>query len=142
MRDGNQWRPFVHVKDIAKAFMTALEAEAEKVKGQVFNVGSNEQNYQILPLAELVGKSIGRPFEIEWYGSPDNRSYRVSFDKVKQSLDFKTDYTPREGAIEIFAALKNGRVTDSLKTETVEWYKHILESQALSNEVSLRGTIL
>jgi len=142
MRDGTQWRPFIHVKDAAKAFITFLESPSDKVNGQVFNVGSDEQNYQIHPLAELIGKSVGVPFEIEWYGSPDKRSYKVSFKKIGGTLSFKPDYTAREGAIEVYSALREGKVTDSLKTKTVEWYKHLLEAHAIAKEVALRGSVL
>jgi len=142
MRDGTQWRPFIHVKDAAKAFITTIESAPDKVNGQIFNVGSNDQNYQIHPLAELIGKSVGVPFEIEWYGSPDKRSYKVSFNKIKNMLNFTPNYTAREGAVEVYNALKEGKVTDSLKTKTVEWYKYLLEAHALAKEVSLRDTVL
>jgi len=142
MRDGTQWRPFLHVKDAAKAFTTVIESPPDEVNGQVFNVGSDEQNYQILPLAELIGKSVGVPFEIEWYGSPDKRSYKVSFNKIKRTLNFTPNYTGREGAVEVYNALKEGKATDSLKTRTVEWYKHLIEAHTISKEVTLRGTVL
>jgi nucleoside-diphosphate-sugar epimerase len=142
MRDGTQWRPFIHVRDVADAFLEVIEAPVEKVSGEVFNVGSEEQNYQIRPLAELIGRSIGIPFEVEWYGSPDRRSYRVSFDKVKSTLEFTPKYTAREGAVEVYRALRDGKVCDTLKTKTVEWYKHLLEAHALTREVMLRDTVL
>ena len=142
MRDGTQWRPFIHVKDTSKAFITVLESPKEKVNGQIFNVGSNEQNLQIYPLAKMIGEAIGEPFEIEWYGSPDKRSYRVNFDKIRNVLGFKPDYTPRDGAREVYEALKNGIVTDSLKTRTVEWYKHLLQMYSFLKEVLVKGTLL
>lgn len=141
MRDGAQWRPFIHVKDVAKAFITVLESPSDKVNGQIFNAGSDEQNYQIHPLAELIGESVGIPYQIEWYGSPDKRSYKVSFNKIKSILRFTTDYTARDGAVEVYDALKDGNVTDSLKTKTVEWYKHLLED-AISKEVTMKETVL
>jgi len=142
MRDGTQWRPFVHIRDVAKAFITIIGSPLDKVNGQIFNVGSNEQNYQIYPLAKLIGESVGIPFEIEWYGSPDKRSYRVDFSKIRKALNYSASYTPRDGAIEVYDALRNGSVTDSLKTKTVEWYRHLLEAHALTKEVTLRDTIL
>ncbi|MEM2146220.1 MAG: SDR family oxidoreductase [Candidatus Jordarchaeaceae archaeon] len=142
LRDGNQWRPFVHVRDTSKAFILAIEAPREKVSGEVFNVGANEQNYQIFPLAKLVAESVGLPFEYEWYGSPDYRSYRVSFDKIKEVLKFKPEYTPKEGSREIYEALQEGTVTDDLKTITVKWYKHLLEMQKFLKEVEIGGAIL
>ncbi len=142
MRDGTQWRPVVHIRDIARAVMMVLEADPEVVNGQVFNVGSNEQNYQIYQLAKLIGDAIGEPYEIEWYGDPDKRSYRVDFTKMKERLGFNTKFTPAQAAREIYNALSEGTVTDSLKTYTVKWYKHLLEAYKLTKEVEMRDTIL
>ena len=142
MRDGMQWRPFVHVKDVATAYKLVMRQSPDKVNGQIFNVGSDEQNYQILPLAELVGKSLKIPYEIEWYGGADARSYKVSFKKFKDTLDFKPAYTPKEGSIEIYDALKTGKLVESLKTKTVEWYKHLVASQELVSDTMIRNTML
>ncbi len=142
LRDGEQWRPFIHVKDTSKAFITVMEADSALVNGQIFNVGTNEQNYQIFPLAELVATSLGMPFHYEWYGSTDHRSYKVDFSKINKVLGFKPDYTPKEAAIEIYESLKNGKVNpDDKKTKTVEWYKHLMDSHALVQKVSMKGAI-
>lgn len=142
MRKGTQWRPVVHVKDIAKAIIKVVKSDKKKVNKETFNVGSNDQNYQIYPLAKLIGNSIGVPYETEWYGEPDIRSYRVNFDKIRNVLGFKTEYTPREGAREIYEALQNGVITDSPKTSVIKWYKYLLESYRLMNEVVMRNTII
>ena len=142
MREGKQWRPFVHVKDTASAFIKTIEADDELVTNHIFNIGSNEQNYQIFPLAELVAESIDMPFEYEWYGSSDNRSYKISFDKAKKILDFTPKYTPKEGAQEIYMALKEGLVTDSMKTNTMSWYTHLLEMQTFLKQIEIKGEIL
>ena len=129
MRDGKQWRPFIHVKDTSNAFIKVLEADTELVNGQVFNAGSNEQNIQIFNLAKLIAESINLPFNYEWYGSPDKRSYRISFNKIEKTLNFKPHYTPKEGAKEVFDALKDGRVSgDDPRTITVKWYKRLLRA--------------
>ena len=128
LRDGTQWRPFVHVRDTSKAMMLALEAPRELVNGEVFNVGSDKQNYQIFDLAKRVAEAIGIPFEYEWYGLPDHRSYRVSFGKIKERLGFEPGYDAERGAVEIWEALKSGEVEpDDPKTITVEWYKNLLK---------------
>jgi len=142
MRDGTQWRPFVHVKDVANAFVRVIESPIDIVNGQIFNVGSDDQNYQIYPLAKHIGESVGIPFDIDWYGSPDKRSYRVDFSKIKKTLNFTPSYTARDGAIEVYNALKDGSVNDSMKTKTVEWYTHLLQAHALIKEVALRDTVL
>lgn len=143
MKDGKQWRPFIHVKDASNAFIKVSEAEPELVNGQIFNVGSNQQNVQIFDLAKLVAESINVPFNYEWYGSPDHRSYRVSFDKIKKTLKFEAKYTPREGAKEVFEAIKDGKLNaDDPKTITVQWYKRLLEMHTLIKNLEIKGVIL
>lgn len=143
MRDGKQWRPFIHVRDTSSAFVKALEADPSLVCSQIFNTGSNDQNLQIFNLAEIVAESIGLPFNYEWYGTPDNRSYRVNFDKIKKTLNFQTNYSPRDGAKEVFEALKNGKVSaDDPRTITVKWYKHLLEMNEFIKQIEINGTIL
>jgi nucleoside-diphosphate-sugar epimerase len=143
MRDGKQWRPFIHVKDTSNAFIKVLETKPETVNGQIFNVGVNEQNFQIFDLARLVAESIKLPFTYEWYGSPDNRSYRVSFNKVKETLRFQPEHSLKEGAKEVFDALKDGKLdADDPRTITVKWYKHLLETQRLIKQIEIDGVVL
>ena len=143
MRDGKQWRPFVHVKDTSNAFISVLESNPKLVNGQIFNVGNNEQNLQIFDLAKMVAESINLPFNFEWYGSPDMRSYKVSFDKIKEQIGYKTSYTPKEGAKEVFDALKEGKLNpEDPRTITVKWYKHLLEAHKLVNDLEINGVLL
>jgi nucleoside-diphosphate-sugar epimerase len=125
MRPGTQVRPVVHVVDVARAIVAVMEAEEGKVRGEVFNVGSNEQNYQVRELAELIGESIGKPFNIEWYGEPDTRSYRVDFTKIKKQLGFEALYTPREGSREVYEALESGRIADTPEANVIRWWKSL-----------------
>jgi len=127
LRDGTQYRPFVHVMDVCKAIHLAMEADDEKVNGEVFNVGSNEQNVQIFELAQRVANAIGAEFNYEWYGLPDHRSYRVNFNKIKEVLNFHPEYTIEDGAREVYEALKSGKLDpDDPATITVEWYKRLI----------------
>jgi nucleoside-diphosphate-sugar epimerase len=123
MRPGTQVRPVVHIRDVVRAIIMVIEAEEEKVCGEIFNVGSNEQNYQIYELAKIIGNSIGKSFNIEWYGEPDTRSYRVDFAKIKKILGFNTLYTPKEGAREIYKALESGQIIDTPETNVIYWWK-------------------
>jgi len=132
MRPGTQVRPVVHVADVVRAIMTVIEIEEEKVRGETFNVGSNDQNYQIRDLAELIGNSIGKPYRIEWYGEPDVRSYRVSFTKIREQLGFKNLYTPAEGAREIYEALETGQIAETPETNVIHWWK-LLQDQGKIN---------
>jgi len=143
LRDGTQWRPFVHVKDTSRALIAAMEADSKLVNGQIFNVGSNEDNVQIFELAERVAKAIGVPFEYEWYGAPDHRSYRVTFDKITNTLGYKTTVTIEEGAEEIYKALQD-KTTDpeDMRTITVKWYKHMMYMQGFLKDTEIDGVIL
>ncbi|MCS7143306.1 MAG: SDR family oxidoreductase [Aigarchaeota archaeon] len=143
MRDGTQWRPFVHVKDAASAFIKVLESSEDEVVSQVFNVGSDEQNVQILQLAKIVAEACGQEARFEWYGSPDRRSYRVSFSKIRNVLRYRTHFEISREAKEIHEALKSGILNpDDRRWITVDWYKHILEDAELARRVSLNGVIL
>ena len=143
MRDGKQWRPFVNVKDTSKAFITVLETEPELVNGQIFNVGSDEQNIQIFELAKLVAEACSLPFNYEWYGDRDTRSYRVSFNKIKETLGFKPQTSIKDGAENVFNALKEGRLNpDDPRTITVRWYKHLLEMQQFLKDTEIDGMLL
>ena len=127
---GEQYRPLVHVKDVARAIEAIIEAEPEKVNGEVFNVGSDEQNYRIIDLAKEVCRALGhdpgecielRPQDV------DVRSYRVSFAKIRERLGFRPRYTIADGAREVWKALEEGRVKPSTRNWTVKRYQELLE---------------
>ena len=127
LRDGTQWRPMVHVRDTSAAMCAMLTAPAKAVNGQIFNVGCAEQNYQIFDLARRVAGAIGIEFAYEWYGDPDHRSYRVSFDKIRDAVGFAPAYTAEHAAREVWDALKAGAVAaDDPQTITLTWYKKLL----------------
>jgi len=97
--DGTPWRPLVHGLDIAKSIYCALEAPREAVHNQIFNVGSNEQNYQVREIAETVAAEF--PGCELAFGPPggDNRSYKVNFDKISSELPgFFCDWNAARGA--------------------------------------------
>lgn len=140
--NGQQKRPLIHVRDISRAIIRVIEAEREKVNGQIFNVGSNEQNYKIIDLAKEIGDAIGKPYKIEFFGDPDTRSYEVDFTKIRNVLGFKPKYTVRDAAKEIYDALEKGILRDDIRTITVKWYKHLLEAYELIKNVELNDRIL
>jgi nucleoside-diphosphate-sugar epimerase len=107
--DGSPWRPLVHALDIAKAIQMVLDAPREAVHAQVLNVGSNEQNYRIREVAEIIG-DVFPDCEIT-YGpaDTDNRSYKVNFDKIREVLPgYECDWNARRGAeqlLSVFSAV-------------------------------------
>jgi nucleoside-diphosphate-sugar epimerase len=109
---GNQWRPFIHVNDAAEAILKCLEAPLHAVKGQIFNVGSDDQNYQIAQLGDLIKKLIPDVEVIRQGDDTDRRNYRVSFAKIRKHLGFTPRYTVADGILEIKAAIEAGRIRD------------------------------
>lgn len=142
LRDGTQWRPMIHIRDTSKAFVKALTAKKSEISGQRFNIGSNEQNFQIMQLGELVAEGIGKEFKFTWYGEPDQRSYRVNFDKVRSVLNFEPDWTPGKGAFEIAKALQEEKVEPDIKTKTLAWYSELIEWEKRIRDLAPDGRIL
>jgi len=101
--DGTPWRPLVHALDIAKALLCVLEAPRDIVHNQVFNVGDSANNYQVKKIAEIVADVFtGCQVSFGDNGS-DNRSYRVSFDKINNQLPgFKCDWDAERGAKQLY----------------------------------------
>lgn len=105
--DGTPWRPLVHGLDICRAVIAVLEAPPEAVHNEVFNVGDTKHNYRVREIAEIVAEvfpdcqlSFGPP-------SPDNRSYRVSFEKIRKHLPgFQCTWDARRGAEQLYALFK------------------------------------
>ncbi len=97
--DGTPWRPIVHIEDIGTAIVSCLTAPAENISGEIFNVGNNAENYRIRKIAEIV-KEVFPECELTFGPSGgDNRSYRVSFDKIDTRLPgFNCRWTALEGA--------------------------------------------
>lgn len=102
--DGSPWRPIVHIEDIIEAVRCTLEAPVEAVNGQVFNVGGTPENYRIREIAAIVAKAFPGCEVTAGPPSPDNRSYRVSFDKIATKLPgFRARWTAQRGAEELHA---------------------------------------
>ncbi len=142
MGGGKQWRPLAHVRDTVEAFIKVIEAPKDKIEGQVLNVGSSEQNYQIVSLAYLVKENL--PFRIDVDiapDDPDKRNYRVSFEKIRNVLGYESRYTPEMGVKEIYQALKTGKVDTSDKTVTVRWYKYLIEADNILNSLKIDGRL-
>ncbi|SFF51681.1 Nucleoside-diphosphate-sugar epimerase [Blastococcus tunisiensis] len=100
--DGTPWRPLVHALDIAKAIRMTLASPRERVHGEIFNVGSESNNYRVRDIAEIVAGEF--PGCQVTFGDPsaDNRSYRVAFDRIREVLPgYDTDWDARAGAAQL-----------------------------------------
>jgi nucleoside-diphosphate-sugar epimerase len=141
MGGGLQWRPLVHLSDVAKAFITVLGTSKEKVNKEIFNVGLD--NFQIKNLAYLIREELPFPIEIELApDDSDKRDYNVIFEKAKNKIGFQAEVSIEKGISEIYHSLKKGIVDTSDKTVTVKWYKNILDAKKLVDSISLNERII
>ncbi len=104
--DGSPWRPIVHIEDISRAFLAALEAPMEVVSNEAFNVGQTAHNYRIRDLAEIVASVVpGCEIEYAADAGPDTRNYRVNCDKIRRVLPaFQPTWDAKKGAEQLYAA--------------------------------------
>ena len=111
--DGSPWRPIVHIEDISRAFIAALEAPSDAVFNEAFNVGQTAHNYRIRDLADIVAKVVpGCAIEYAADAGPDKRSYRVSFEKIKAKLpQFKPQWDAKKGAEQLYQAYRASGLT-------------------------------
>ncbi|MBN3893576.1 MAG: SDR family oxidoreductase [Nostoc sp. JL31] len=101
--DGTPWRPLVHLLDICKAIICTLEAPRDVIHNQIFNVGDTNSNYQVKQIAQIVA-DVFTDCELSFgKHDPDNRSYRVLFNKINQNLPgFKCEWDAQRGAQQLY----------------------------------------
>jgi nucleoside-diphosphate-sugar epimerase len=138
--DGSPWRPLVHIEDIARAFLTVLEAPREIVHNEAFNIGSTTENYQMRELAEIVVETVpGSRMCFAPGASPDARNYRVSCDKAASMLGFKTEWDARRGARELYEAYREiGLTVDQFegpRYQRISHVRHLLEQGFLDERL-------
>ena len=104
--DGQPWRPLVHVLDICDAIGCVLESPREKVHNQIFNVGATSDNYRVKEIAEIVAETLTGCALSFGQHDADNRSYRVSFDKISSQLSFKCKRNARIGAEQLYEVFR------------------------------------
>jgi nucleoside-diphosphate-sugar epimerase len=110
--DGTPWRPLVHGLDIGQAIVAALEAPRERIHNEIFNVGDTAQNYRVREIAEIVGETFPKCKVSFGPPSADNRSYRVSFDKIRKHLPaFRCQWDARRGARQLYELFQRIQMT-------------------------------
>jgi nucleoside-diphosphate-sugar epimerase len=140
---GRQWRPFVHVKDAARAFLLGLTSDASKVAGQVFNVGSDAGNVQILNLAFRVRDAVPGTEVVHAPTDPDLRDYNVAFEKVHRALGFEARHGVDDGIREVLGALRDGSVDpDDRRWYTLKQYVFLREAERAHRELAIDGALL
>jgi nucleoside-diphosphate-sugar epimerase len=133
MSDGTPWRPLVHIEDIAHAFLAVLEAPAELVHGEAFNVGRTDENFRIREVAAIVQDVVpGSTVRYHPDGGPDKRCYRIDCDKIRRVLpSFEPQWTVRRGAEELYDAyLRAGLTIEELQSPRHQRIGRVKELQA------------
>ena len=126
------WRPLIHVDDMASACISVVDASSNTISGQIFNVGSSNENYTKKQLANIIQKHVS-DIKIEIVKSKtDPRNYKVSFDKIKQILNFQPKRTVENSVVEILSKIEDGTV-DPRQSEFSNMSKLTTEINALTN---------
>ena len=144
MSDGTPWRPLVHARDIAGAFLAVLDAPVEVVHARAFNVGTEANNVTVAEIAQTVVDVVaGSQLAITGVTGPDERSYRVDFSAFRQAIGFEAAWSVRDGAEELYQAYRDYGL-DSQGFTTTFTRLATLESQraagVLDNELRRAGS--
>jgi nucleoside-diphosphate-sugar epimerase len=144
LSDGTPWRPLIHVEDISRATLAALEAPEDAIRGEAFNVGREDENYQVRDLGDIVEAKVpGSEVEYAGSGDPDPRSYRVSFEKLERTFpDLRLTWTARAGAQELADAYRAAGLTleefESDRFTRLKRLRRLLESGELDSTLRRR----
>jgi nucleoside-diphosphate-sugar epimerase len=143
--DGTPWRPMSHIRDISAAFIACLEAPAELIQNQVFNVGTADNNYTVRQLAEAAQTCVAGT-ELTFTGEhTDPRSYRVSSQKILTTLRdyYKPQWGIEKGAADLMNFYKSinfdAATFNSYKCTRLKALKKRIEDRSLDNNLRVKG---
>jgi nucleoside-diphosphate-sugar epimerase len=111
--DADTWRPYCHVRDISAAVSAVIEADADSVEGEVFNVGHSDENYTKRMIVDAVQEALGGAGNVSYHeGGVDPRNYRVSFDKIRERIGFEPVHRVPVAVANLVAAIRAGAFDD------------------------------
>lgn len=142
--DGTPWRPLVHARDIAGAFLACLEAPREAVHDQAFNVGMDSENRQVAEIAAVVAEAVpGCQVRVTGEFGGDPRSYRVDFGRIAKALPaFTPTWTTLDGARELAGAYReHGLTRDMLRSRftRLAWLRSLQDAGRLTDDMRWRS---
>jgi len=109
--NGTQWRPFIHVQDVANGLCQLLDAPLDVVSGEIYNLGDSRMNFTLEQLAEKVLAEFPQT-RVEYIENSDRRNYRVSFEKIRNQVGFGCQWTVEDGIREIKRAFESKFIAD------------------------------
>jgi nucleoside-diphosphate-sugar epimerase len=131
--NGQQWRPFLHVDDVARAITEVLRAPVAIVSGEVFNVGDSRLNFTLSGIADKIAAHFPDT-RIEQVENSDRRNYRVNFDRFNNVIGFKAAYDLDDGIRELRSAFEQGVIADY--TDPLFHNQRFLEKACTSTNIS------
>lgn len=129
---GDQWRPFLHVDDVSEAIIKCLKLPQNNIDGQILNVGTNNQNYQISDIGKIIKDVIPDVEVVTLDKDIDKRNYHVSFDTIRNILDFTNIKTIKDGINEILNALCNGNLSENYTNDRFNNYRFLRNKNYLN----------
>ena len=112
--DEHTWRPYCHVRDFARLLEIVYKADKSKVHFEIFNAGGNKNNFTKKMIVDCISKNLNNCIIEYNQNDSDPRNYRVSFEKIKNTLNFEPKFSVEQGVLELIDALKIGFYSDSL----------------------------
>lgn len=109
---GEQLRPNIHIKDMSRIYIKILKSEKQLVNGEIFNAGYD--NMSVNEIGNSVKKVIGEDVKIERQETNDNRSYHISSEKIKKTLNFEPKYSVEDAVIDLKQAFEENKLPNSL----------------------------
>ncbi len=125
---GDQMRPNIHIEDMVDVYVQLLNEAAERIDGEVFNVGS--ENHTVLEIANIVQRCVGGGIPIEVVPTDDPRSYHVSSEKIRKKLGFVPKRSVEHAVRDLKAAFDAGRISDPLTNPLYFNIKRMQETRA------------
>jgi len=139
--DGRPWRPVVHVTDVARAFLTVLEAPLVDIHNEAINTGAAHLNHQVITLAEIATRAVpGATLEVLSRPDADQRTYRTDFSKFARIFPtFEFRWTPEDGAQELLRGFRAVGLTEELYVDArftrLRWLRRLLDSGRLDGDL-------
>ena len=137
---GQQIRPLISVDDIAEYLYKISTNKNKKFNNQIFNIG--RENLKIIDVAKIVRKTLNNNTKLVIVPDDDDkRNYHINFSKAEKIFKFKPKISIEFSVKQIYEKLSSGHLSKNLKTSTINWYKHLIESKKLIDQVQYKGKI-
>ena len=141
MRDGNQWRPFIEINDLAEAFRRILITPKDRIQNRIFNLGHPASNTTIGSVAtevqDLITQKTGKIPSREWYGSPDTRSYALDYGNIEDALSWTPPTDLHSGLSRLIDNIQAVGLQDHPEYHTLSWYQELERNPHMHRRVLL-----